>query len=936
MFSAQQLLKQRQKMVLLADSTELGWRVVSEYESNPIASDSEDEKKIFRAEARALRRVKAERSKKSRRGWPYKRPEAASTATVTSGQQGARQRPGLCFNCGKPGHWKNECTQTSSQQNNKISTYVSLSQSNNEDLSCNKQVVCRESNTEKMSVVSVENTGTDEPVSPFGRLKSHYENWANVSDDTYILDTVKNGYKIPFKVLPEVACIGNNKSARDNPEFVVSEINSLLRKRVISEVNKKPHIVNPLTVAYSRTGKPRLVLDCRHINPCLHLFKVKFEDIKVAECLFDVNSYIFTFDLKSAYHHIDIFSEHTTYLGFSWLCDGITKYYVYNSLPFGISTAGHIFTKMLKIPLKYWRSLGFKVIMFLDDGIGGDVLLEKAKFASTFIRESLLEFGFLLAEDKCSWQPVRKGAWLGHTLDFVANKLYISEERICRLEMSVRSLLFQISSDKLNLVQVRALAGVVGQIISLQSVLGKIVSRMSRYLYKCIVSRVSWNALVKVSPEAVAELQFWQKSARSLNNGGKVLRQNVVATFCMYTDASAVGYGGFLAKNNGGIRQEGSKSVSTDLLVSNLDLGKQEWSGYDPETLSCTSIESWPPEVGMSGVDKSICLDRDSVNQIPGSESEVVLSPEVDMDLYECSNSKEPSCLISTKVDICIEQIPDSKCSHPVCPEEHGCNNNIVDGSQVQGSWTELEASQSSTWRELEAVHRVLKSCTKIVQHKVVALYTDNKNVSYILASGSNVRSLHDICLAIHDWCIKYEVSLSATWIPRKQNVHADYLSRCHDCDDWSIRQSIFEYLNQKWGPYTVDRFATHYNAKCLRFNSRYWVPGTEAVDSFTQCWRGERNWVVPPPSCIMKSIKKMKYDRCCGTIVVPKWESAPFWSMIINRKGEYCDFVKDVFELPLTGVVTPGRGNNGMFTNEPLSFRLLALRCDCRDADYI
>jgi len=95
--------------------------------------------------------------------------------------------------------------------------------------------------------------------------------------------------------------------------------------------------------------------------------------------------------------------------------------------------------------------------------------------------------------------------WLGHTLDFVSNRLFISEERIGRLEMSIKSLLFQIFRDKLNLVHVRALAGVVGQIISLQSVLGKIVSRMSRYMYKCNLTQASWNALVKVSPEAVAE-----------------------------------------------------------------------------------------------------------------------------------------------------------------------------------------------------------------------------------------------------------------------------------------------------------------------------------------------------------------------------------------------------------------------------------------------
>lgn len=73
--------------------------------------------------------------------------------------------------------------------------------------------------------------------------------------------------------------------------------------------------------------------------------KIKFEDIKVAEGLFDLNTFVFTFDLKNAYHHIDIFPEHTTYLGLSWVSDNEVKYYVYNSLSFSITSAGHIFTK---------------------------------------------------------------------------------------------------------------------------------------------------------------------------------------------------------------------------------------------------------------------------------------------------------------------------------------------------------------------------------------------------------------------------------------------------------------------------------------------------------------------------------------------------------------------------------------------------------------
>jgi hypothetical protein len=52
MFEGMELLRYRQKLVKIADSSELGWRVVQEYTANPLADDSEDDKKILRAQTR--------------------------------------------------------------------------------------------------------------------------------------------------------------------------------------------------------------------------------------------------------------------------------------------------------------------------------------------------------------------------------------------------------------------------------------------------------------------------------------------------------------------------------------------------------------------------------------------------------------------------------------------------------------------------------------------------------------------------------------------------------------------------------------------------------------------------------------------------------------------------------------------------------------------
>ena len=92
---------------------------------------------------------------------------------------------------------------------------------------------------------------------------------------------------------------------------------------------------------------------------------------------------------------------------------------------------------------------------------------------------------------------------------------------------------------------------------------------------------------------------------------------------------------------------------------------------------------------------------------------------------------------------------------------------------------------------------------------------------------------------------------------------------------------SIFQYLEQRWGPHTVDRFANCYNNQLPHFNSRFWNPGTEAVDAFTCDWGEDNNWFWPPVYLIPRII--MHARRCCvvGTLLAPEWPSAPFWPIL-------------------------------------------------------
>ena len=83
--------------------------------------------------------------------------------------------------------------------------------------------------------------------------------------------------------------------------------------------------------------------------------------------------------------------------------------------------------------------------------------------------------------------------------------------------------------------------------------------------------------------------------------------------------------------------------------------------------------------------------------------------------------------------------------------------------------------------------------------------------------------------------------------------------------------------LDAYWGPHTVDRFTDNYNVHLGRFNSRFWCPGTEAVDAFTVNWENENNWWCPPIYLILRVLRHAKVCNSVGTLIVPFWMSTPF-----------------------------------------------------------
>ena len=131
-----------------------------------------------------------------------------------------------------------------------------------------------------------------------GSLREHVDFWSNsIRASDFIINTIVEGYRIPFFDLPENFVIPNRSSAFKFKDFVNEAISELIERGCVKEVLIPPKFINPLHVVQQSGGKCRFILDLSYLNRFIWKQSVRFEDIRTAFDLFQSGYFFFTFDL---------------------------------------------------------------------------------------------------------------------------------------------------------------------------------------------------------------------------------------------------------------------------------------------------------------------------------------------------------------------------------------------------------------------------------------------------------------------------------------------------------------------------------------------------------------------------------------------------------------------------------------------------------------
>ena len=103
-------------------------------------------------------------------------------------------------------------------------------------------------------------------------------------------------------------------------------------------------------------------------------------------------------------------------------------------MPFGLTSAPRIFTKVLKVVLNFLRSRGIKASAWFDDIILSaksiSLLLEQLYFTKLLLKS----LGFIINREKSSLSPSQKMCHLGYIWDTVAYTLSVPEDKVLNLK----------------------------------------------------------------------------------------------------------------------------------------------------------------------------------------------------------------------------------------------------------------------------------------------------------------------------------------------------------------------------------------------------------------------------------------------------------------------------------------------------------------------
>ncbi|CAB3983682.1 Hypothetical predicted protein [Paramuricea clavata] len=173
--------------------------------------------------------------------------------------------------------------------------------------------------------------------------------------------------------------------------------------------------------------------------------------------------------------------------------------------------------------------------VYLDDGLGIEETVEKVEYAAHHIRGDLFAAGFIVAEEKSVWDPTQILEWLGIKWNSKSGNISIADKRITKAAALLRN------ASEFPTKSARELAKIVGTIISMGPVLGRLTRIMTRHCQMTVAVGQDWDTKYALDNYCLSEINFWLQNLQFVNS--KYCFNRIAHNKMVYSDASAYACG---------------------------------------------------------------------------------------------------------------------------------------------------------------------------------------------------------------------------------------------------------------------------------------------------------------------------------------------------------------------------------------------------------
>ena len=398
---------------------------------------------------------------------------------------------------------------------------------------------------ESAALPPLEESLSDAPIPPAGNLSRYATNWPEVTNNNFVLNVVNSGYKLQFiDNLPKFSDIISFPNCPNKRAFLIEEIARLLISKAVSVTEPSVNqIVSRVFIREKTSGGWRMIIDLKRLNKWIVHSHFKIEDKSYIKLLLDRNDFMISLDLRDAFHSISIHDDHKKFLCFEFL----GTRYMFNVLPFGLTSAPRIFTKIVKPVIAYLRGLGLKLSVYLDDIIiianSKTTLLNHAKLAL----DLFTKLGFNLNLRKSNLLPTNRLLHLGFIWDTSNTSLSLPTVKIDKI-ISLAKLLLELGS-----VPLRVLASFIGLLVSSHDgfKLSPLHYRQLQFcLFGYLAKKYKWEDPVKISKGARTDISWWENFSPDLAERHSVPFSEKPCDVSLYSDAFSLGWGAYLSNGD--------------------------------------------------------------------------------------------------------------------------------------------------------------------------------------------------------------------------------------------------------------------------------------------------------------------------------------------------------------------------------------------------